>query len=299
MFIAQAHSLAQQPPQSWVDVVFQFSADPLFLVLAGFAWLYLRGLGRLRHGNARPFRRWRPISFFCGVGIYGIALLSFVDVWADDSFLLHMVQHMLMMLVAMPLVLLGAPYLPVMRGLPRGLRRVLVIPIARNPLFRQGIVFLFRPIPAFIIFAGVQVVWHKPGVYNAALNDEGVHYAEHVSFIIGALFFWWNIIAPYPFRPNLPHLARLIGLVFSSVVNTAISASITFADTVLYGYGSVAGLPGLSPKEDQVIGGALMWVMGAMIYLFALACVFAAYSAQEARKEPGLYHPERAPGIAH
>jgi cytochrome c oxidase assembly factor CtaG len=278
------HTAAVAPHASLLT---DWSFDPTFLVPLLVALLYFKGYLRYRRRGGRRFPLWRPALFATGVTVVALALMSPIDVLADYSFTWHMAQHDLLMLVAVPLILLGAPFIPVVRGLPLAVRRYAFIPIARQGAVRLVLRFVTHPLVALVLYEATVVAWHFPGLYDAALFGPWVHYGMHASFIVMGVCFWWHIVTPYPFPSRLHHFLRIGMLVASSIVNGALSALIVFADKVLYGYEFLPGFWGLTMLDDQAIGSGLMWVMGDMLRLAAITVIFAAYAMQEEAKEPG------------
>lgn len=301
MNMAYAHAGEQHSgPVPEISLLTDWSLDPAFLPLLALAVLYVLGLRAYRRQGGRRFPRWRPPFFLAGVAVVAVALLSPVDKLADYSFTWHMLQHQGLIMVGVPLILLGAPFIPVIRGIPRAFRWRWFVPFARNRLVRALFIHGTRPLFAFIFLNGVVLVWHFPHFYDIALKNEAVHYVEHFSFVFAALLFWWNIVTPYPFPSRLHYMMRLVPLFLSSVFNTVLGSMITFSDAVLYGYSERTEFWGLTMLNEQEVGGLLMWVGGAMMYLAALTVVFFVFAYQERRKEPprALYitRPETANG---
>jgi cytochrome c oxidase assembly factor CtaG len=294
-----AEAAAAHAPQ--LSLLLEWTFDPTFLVPLLLALLYFRGYVRYRRRGGRRFPAWRPALFTLGVLVVGIALDGPIDVLSDESFTFHMVQHDLLMLVAVPLILLGAPFIPVIRGLPAGLRRRWFVPLARRGPLRSAAMFLTRPLVGLVLFEATVVAWHVPGLYNAALDNEWIHYGEHLMFVVTAVCFWWNIVTPYPFPSRLHTFLRMAMLVASAVVNGALASMITFAGQVLYGYGELHGFWGMSMLEDQNLGGLLMWVMGDMLRLTAITVLFAVYAQRENAKEygPSPMEGRARAGLAH
>jgi putative membrane protein len=287
MNLAYAHGLVpHDAPPPHISLLTDWSFDPTFLVPLLLALLYFKGYLRYRRRGGRLFPAWRPVLFTLGVTVVGLALMSPIDVLADYSFTWHMAQHDLLMLVAVPLILLGAPFIPVVRGLPRSVRRKLFIPFARQSAVRGAARFLTRPLVALVLFELSVVAWHVPGIYDAALFNNWTHLGMHATFIFLGVLFWWHIVTPYPFPSRLHHFLRIGMLVASSIVNGALSATIAFSDQVLYGYEFRPGFWGLTMLDDQTIGSGLMWVMGDMLRLTAISIIFAAYALRENAKEP-------------
>ena len=286
MQIAYAHGAVQHGADFVHVTWWDWALDPTFLVPLGLALLYLRGYRRYRRLGGRRFPRWRVGLLLAGVLLVALALLSPLDAMADISFTFHMVQHQVLMMLSVPLILLGAPFVPAIRGLPRAVREGWFVPFALTPAVRAAVRFLTRPLVGFAAFQAVLLLWHMPYLYDAALFDDLVHYLEHFTFVVAALLFWWNVVNPYPFPATLNPLLRMVMLFAASIPNNVLGALITFADEPLYGYRYINGFWGLSTLQDQQLGGLLMWVMGGMMFMLALTVVFIVYAHEELRKEP-------------
>ena len=250
--------------------------DPLTLagLLVLFA-LYTRGLWRSRGRSGNLFPWWRPTAFYTGLIALLLGAVSPVDGLSDDLFLMHMVQHVLMMMVGPPLILVGAPVVPVLRGLPRILRDDLAIPLLQMRRVRKTLNFLASPLTAWLFFVFTLWIWHVPALYNEAVTNEALHFLQHMMFIGAAVFFWWTVIDPIPLKPRLSYAFRLLFLFMATLQSTALAAIITLTESVLYTYyEGVPRLWGLTAQEDQMIAGLIMWVPGAAIYFTALTVLF-------------------------
>jgi cytochrome c oxidase assembly factor CtaG/polyferredoxin len=251
------------------------------LVTAG---VYLRGWLALRRrpspyplpqgGEGRVRGRWHGghLAAFCGglAAIY-LALASPIEPFADLLLQVHMVQHLLLMMVAPPLLWLGAPLLPLLRGLPRPVRVFWAAPLLASPPLRRLAGRLTHPLTALVLFVATTWFWHVPAVYDLALRSRGWHYLEHVCFLGAALVFWYPVVRPYPARPRWSPWLLLPVLLLADLSNTALSALLTFSDRVLYPYyAAVPRLGGLSAVEDQSAAGVLMWVPGSVAFLVPL-----------------------------
>lgn len=250
--------------------------DPLTLAgLAVLFALYTRGLWRSRGRSGDLFPWWRTTSFYVGWTALLLGAVSPVDGLSGDLFLMHMVQHMLLMMVGPPLILVGAPVVPVLRGLPKLLRDDLAIPLLQMRRVRKALSFLASPLIAWLVFVFTIWVWHIPALYNEAIGNEALHFLQHAMFISAAVFFWWIAIDPVPLKPRLSYALRLLYLFLSTLQSTALAAIITLSEDVLYSYyESVPRLWGLSAAEDQMIAGLVMWIPGAGIYFTALTIIF-------------------------
>ncbi len=187
-----------------------------------------------------------------------------------------MVQHMLLTVVAAPLLLLGQPVRPLLRGLPASLRRGVVRPLARARPIRAVLHLLRRPLVAGAWYVGGLYFWHIPLFYDAALEDQTLHLVEHAYFLVTALLFWSCVIDPEPFRATLPYPARIPYLLLAGAAqNTILGGLLAFSSRLLYAY--YAGRPerfGVDGVSDQRIGGTIMWVPGDIIFLVAASFAF-------------------------
>lgn len=218
---------------------------------------------RWRFPGSAPVGRGQILSFALAMFTLVIALLSPIDIMADQYLLtMHMVQHLLLTLVMPPLLLLGLP-------------GWMLRPLLRVPGFLPALRALTRPLPAFILFNAVFAGWHVPDFYEATLHSEPLHILEHLMFMGTALLTWWPVVGPLPEVPRAPYPLQVLYLFLQSVIPTVLGAIITFADGVLYPtYLNAPRIWDLSAAEDQQWGGMTMWIPGALIYLIALTVVF-------------------------
>ncbi|MBV8232748.1 MAG: cytochrome c oxidase assembly protein, partial [Planctomycetaceae bacterium] len=199
------------------------------------------------------------------------ALASPVEPFADLLLQVHMVQHLLLMMAAPPLLWLGAPLFPLLRGLPRPVRIFWVAPWLSAPPLRRLFGRLTHPLTALVLFVATTWVWHAPPGYDLALRSNGWHYLQHACFLGTALVFWYPIVRPYPARPRWSPWLLLPCLFLADLSNTALAALLTFSDRLLYPYyAEVPRLAGLSPLEDQSAAGVIMWVPGSAAFLLPL-----------------------------
>ena len=151
----------------------------------------------------RRWPLWRTALFFAGLATLLAALASPIDGYAAVSFAVHMVQHMLLTVVAAPLLMLGAPVRPLLRGVPAWVRGGVVRPLARARTVRAFAHLVRHPLVAAALYVGGLYAWHLPSLYDAALVDARVHLIEHAWFFFSALIFWSVVIDPEPFRATL------------------------------------------------------------------------------------------------
>lgn len=199
-----------------------------------------------------------------------------------------MVQHMLLVAVGAPLLLLGAPVRPLLRGLPLAVRARIVRPLARSRLVRGTVHLLRRPLVAGGLYVGGLYAWHVPALYDGALADPIIHVVEHVWFMVTALLFWSVVIDPEPFRGTLPYAARIFFLLLAGAgQNTILGGLLSFSTRLLY-RSYEGGQPeryGIDAITDQRLGGAVMWVPGDLIFLGAASAAFFLWLAQEEREQ--------------
>jgi len=244
------------------------------------AFVYARGA---RLGRRRRWPGHRSLLFSLGLVAILIALVSAIDFYAQDLFSIHMAQHMLLTVVAAPLLLLGHPVRPLLRGIPRALRRA-VRPIVANRIARGVFHVVRSPLVAGFLYVGGLYYWHLPPVYDAAVEDPLLHAVEHGWFLATALLFWSNVIDPVPFRAGLSYAPRIVYLLLAGAAqNTILGGLLAFSTRLLYRH--YEGRPeqyGVSAVTDQRIGGATMWVPGDLIFLAAASlCFFLFLRAEE------------------
>jgi cytochrome c oxidase assembly factor CtaG len=235
--------------------------------LALAALIYVRGFLRIRRTRPAQFPTWRLASYLAGIGFVFIAVASPLDTFSDSLLFMHMAQHYVLMSIAPPLIVLGAPVVPMLRGLPRIVIRLLRPVLASRFLSAAGR-FLTRPRVAWIAMNAAYVGWHIPRAYEFALSSENWHNFEHACFFFSNLLFWWPVIAPWPGRALKSRWILIPYLLLADIVNTAVSALLCFSGRLLYpSYGMIPRPFNLSALNDQIAAGAFMWVLGSAVYL--------------------------------
>jgi cytochrome c oxidase assembly factor CtaG/polyferredoxin len=243
---------------------------PLWATLALLltAVIYWRGwrVARLtRPGELPP---WRAGCFFAGLAAIWLAIASPLDVLGNWLLLAHMVQHLALMSVAPPLLLLGAPTVPLLRGLPRSWMRDGLGPLFTSRTLHAIGRFLTHPATGWIAMNVAYLGWHVPAAYELALRSPAWHEVEHACFLFTSLLFWWTVLQPWPSRARWSRWAVVPYLVTADLANTVLSAFLAFSNRVLYPtYAAVPRIFGLSAMQDQAAAGAFMWVVGSAIYL--------------------------------
>lgn len=233
------------------------------------AWIvYIRGWYRTRLVSTREFPIWRVFAFLGGLAAVGLAIGSPLAALDESSLTIHMVQHLLLSLVAPPLILLAAPALPLLHGLPQSLTLHVVSPVLRLRLVRQFGHLLSNPTLCWLVASIALIAWHIPSLFELALRREWLHVLEHASFFGTGLLFWWPVVQPWPSTPKWPRWAIPLYLFCATLPCDALSGFLSFCDRVVYpSYFFAPRLYGLSPLEDQQCAAALMWVSVTLIFL--------------------------------
>jgi cytochrome c oxidase assembly factor CtaG len=280
--------------------------DPwLSAALVVTAAIYLRGWRLLQRRDGRRWHGGQLTAFLGGLAAIFLALASPVEPFAALLLQVHMVQHLLLTMAAPPLLWLGAPLLPLLRGLPRPVRVYWAAPLLRFRVLRRLVGRLTHPAAALAVFIAATWLWHIPPAYELALRSAGWHYVQHLCFLAAGLLFWYPVVRPYPSRPGWSLWLLLPYLILADVQNTVLSALLTFSPRVLYPYYTeVPRLAGVSALEDQAAAGVLMWVPGSAAFLLplfgiALRLLYGTSQDKETRrhgyKETGRQGDRRVP----
>jgi putative membrane protein len=247
-----------------------WSFDPFLIVAIVVAVWHEIGLARLAR-RSRPERtrerRLRSIWFYAGLGVLLLAVESPVDYWADAYFFVHMIQHLLLMFAAPVLVVAGAPWQPLLDGLPGRTGRSLTGEVLTGgwsrPLRAVG-GWLLRPWVAVAAFNVVMLAWHVPALFDLAENNQAVHiWLMHASFFLAGVAFWLQFIGSPPFRMRMPPVAQAAALISTNVIMWLLAMSMSFLTQVSW-YPVYDHVPGvtLPPFADQQIGAGILWVCG-------------------------------------
>jgi cytochrome c oxidase assembly factor CtaG len=230
--------------------------------------LYARGWRRLRLRRPREFGPARLASFLSGIAAILLAIASPLDAFTGLLLTAHMIQHLLLLMVAPPLILYGAPYLPILRGLPARVLKHGAGPFLASPGLQRFGRRLTHPLVCWLTFTITSLTWHAPVFYELALRSPFWHEVEHLCFLGAALLFWWPVIQPWPSRARWPRWAMIPYLFLADFQNTALAAFLIFCERVIYpSYAAAPRLLSLSPMEDQAAAGAVMWIPGSVAYL--------------------------------
>jgi len=260
------------------------------------AVIYLRGWRSLRRVAPARYPIWRASCFLGGLLAIYVAMASPLDAFASFLLMAHMVQHLLLTMVAPPLILLGAPQLPMLSGLPRKLVSRGMGPFLRWSFLHKAFHALTHPVVCWLLFVTSNLAWHFPGFYDLALRSEGWHQFEHICFLATSLLFWWHVILPWPGRSPWPRWTVIPYLLLADLQNTALAAFLSFSERVIYTtYANAPRLGNLSPMEDQSGAGALMWVPGSIAFLVPAGIIAVQYLSPKKRRYQNVENPEVKP----
>lgn len=274
----------------------------VLIPLALLGILFVRGWWRLRRRTRRtqipsgriPADRlgatWRPISYIAGLLVIALALVSPFDVLVQQLFFVHMIQHLLLIMIAPPLLLLPNPMPFLLWGLPDVLRR----PIGRalgptlNKKSTAGTLLRRVTTPGVIYLAFIIVVfgWHDPALYNAALRSEFVHDVEHITFFLAGMLFWWQVIGAGPvIHKQFGQIGRIVFTLAAIPPNMILGIVLAFTPVVIYTfYNDAPRVLGMTAQTDQQLSGIIMWIPGSMMYLIAALILIAGLLKGEDRK---------------
>jgi cytochrome c oxidase assembly factor CtaG/polyferredoxin len=253
------------------------------------ALLYLRGWRRIRRSRPRLFPPWRAWCFLGGLFALWIAVASPLDTLDGLLLVAHMTQHLILMSVVPPLLLLGAPAVPLLRGLPRSAVRDGLGPFFSAPVLHRVARMITRPAFAWLAMNIAYLAWHVPQAYELALRSPGWHEVEHACFLGTSLLFWFPVIQPWPSVGPGSRWVLLPYLIGADLVNTGLAAFLTFSGRVIYpSYAAGPRVFGITALGDQAAAGALMWVIGSIFYLVPLAVIAIHLLSPQARRLTSL-----------
>ena len=268
----------------------------LLIPLAFVLFIYFLGTRNLWRsaGVGRGIPVWRVLCFLGAVLLLLLALISPLDALAEVLFSAHMVQHLILIMIAAPLLVLSNVPLAFLWALSRPRAQNLGQGLNRTRILSRVWRFLSRPIVAWFLFTIVLWAWHATALYEAALQDEVVHVLEHLIFILTALLFW-GVLLNRTTQDHVHHGTAVLYL-FTTVLHSGVlGALMTFSDQPWYPY-YAAYTPtwGLTPLQDQQIAGLIMWMPGGAVFTLLTIGYFALWMralekrspSQPARKTP-------------
>lgn len=255
----------------WREILRSWHHEATALVLfVELLYLYVTGPLRARYKWGPPVPPSKVLYFSLGMFAGFLSEATPLHTLSEQYlFSAHMVQHILLTMVMVPLLILGTPdwvFRPVLSWKPVG----------------AVVRFCTHPIPALILFNSVYTLWHMPYLYEAALWNHNIHILEHILMELTAGFMWWPLTSPVREYPRLPEPAQILYVFFMSVAQIGVFAVVTFSDTVLYQfYQSAPLLLGISLQADQQLAGVVMKVGGMLIFLFVVTVVFFRWARRE------------------
>jgi putative membrane protein len=280
--LAWAHAdVPVQPHDLWSSWTLSLPiVIPLVVTLVVYA-IGTRALWR-QAGSGRGVRGWRVTAFAAGWLALVVALVSPLHALGESLFSAHMAQHELLMTIAAPLLVLGRPLVPALFALPPGARRE-ASGWTQRPWFRSWWGRLTRPGTAWLLHAIAIWAWHLPRLYDATLQNDFVHTLQHLSFLGTALLFWWTVL-----HPSWSGRGFAMASLFTTMLHTGALGAILTVSTVLWypAYGATTQPWGLTPLEDQQLGGLIMWIPGGAAYLVAALALLGSSLRESERRAP-------------
>ncbi len=279
-----AHGPSPADPPSALGLLLGWSFEPaVALPLLASAVVWLRLVGRVdRTHPANPVPRRRTASFLLGLAVIAVALMSGIDAYDTSLFSVHMVQHLLLTLVAAPLIALGAPITLLLRAATPEVRRRVILPVLHSRVLR----ILSFPVVAWVVFAGVMWGTHFSPLFDASLENPIVHDLEHALYLAAGLLFWWPAVGLDPSPWRMPHPVRAMYVFTQMPQNTFLAVTILNSGAVLYHhYATLVRSWGPTPLADQQTAGGIMWVGGDILFLSAMAAIIAGWMQFEGRRE--------------
>jgi cytochrome c oxidase assembly factor CtaG len=256
--------------------LWDWSFNPPLLIALILAVLYRRGDRRTVTSSRRQGeQRWMGLCFYTALAVLVIALSSPLDALSEKLFWAHMVQHVLLLVVAPPLMLVARPWVRLWRAVPLGSRRSLGRSLGlgeRMAPVRWASRTLGNPVPSFVLFSGVLLAWHLPAMFDATLRSVALHALEHTLFFATALMFWKQVIDSAPLRAPLSSVQRVGYIVGAMVVSWGLAVVLALAPHPLYAsYAHEASRPGgISALADQQIAAGIMWVPGSITFVIVI-----------------------------
>jgi putative membrane protein len=271
-----------QPPAPH-DLWGAWNLDPV--LLGGFllaAWAYRRGHAS---GPRRPVDSWRARCFAAALAALGVALVSPLDALSGALASAHMVQHLLLILVAAPLLALSAPASAILRGSPLAVRRASGRWRRRLRLTHGNLAVLRHPAAAWLLSVGVLWFWHAAAPYDAALDNQLLHVLEHASFLVTAVLFWHAVVGVRG-ADRVPGGLGVLLVFAMAMQSVLLSVLLTFARTPWYsGYATTTAPWGLDQLADQRLAGVIMWIPAGGIYLGAALALLVTWVRSTERED--------------
>lgn len=242
---------------------------PILLGVSSIVLLYLRGCRKLHLAFPGVLRPGQPVAFVAGMLVLLAASGSPLAMLDHHYLTAHMAQHLLLMTVAVPLILMGAPFITLLQGVPPSISRLF-----HRPSVQQCTPMLTHPVFCWLACTAVVIGWHIPAMFELGMRSELGHAVEHLSFFGAGILFWWPVIQPWPAVPKWPSWSIPVYLFLAALPCDALSAFLCLCNRVVYSH----YLPAqqsfeIGALKDQACAGALMWVWVTFAYLFPAAAL--------------------------
>lgn len=280
-----AHGAAPTEAPTIANILFGWTFEPLPTLGIAAALLWWRwAVNKVDAAHpANPVPRRRTVAFVAAQVAIAFALLSGIDRYDTTLFSLHMVQHVLLMLAAAPLIAYAAPITLLLRVASHDTRRRWILPVLHSRFARV----LSFPVVGWILFAVVMWTAHFSPLFEAALEDPLIHDLEHVLFLVTALIFWWPAVAQDPAPWRMSHPIRVVHLFMEMTQNTFLAVVLLNVPTVLYShYVTVTRAWGPAPIDDQRLAAGVMWIIGDLVFIASIMLVVAAWVRSDATEAP-------------
>jgi cytochrome c oxidase assembly factor CtaG len=277
-----AHGAIPTEPPTPASLLLGWTFEPLptiGIAVGLMLWRWaVRRVNAAHPGN--PVPRSRTLAFLGGMAAIAIALMSGIDRYDTSLFSVHMVQHVLLTLVAAPLIALSGPITLALRVVSPDTRRTVLLPILHARLTR----ILAFPVVAWLLLASVMWVTHFSPLFDAALEDPLIHDLEHALYLGAALLFWWPAVARDPAPWRMTHPVRAMYTFLQMSQNTFLAVVLLNVQEVLYHHYATLARPwGLPPLADQQLAAGIMWLTGDLIFLGAIMAILVGWSRAEGR----------------
>lgn len=248
----------------WTSFTVHWSTVAGLLCLAGLYEWAARGARNGGMGN----RRW---AFYAGLAVIFLSLNGWLHDLSDYYlFSAHMVQHLLLTMLVPPLLIAGTP-------------GWMLRPLLDTPVVGRAARYLTRPGVCYVTFNVVLAAWHLPPLYNTAMAHHSVHILQHLMFMAAAVMLWWPILSPLPELPRLSYPLQMLYLFLTSIPMSIVAVYITYGGTLLYpAYAAAPRIAGLTPLEDQLLGGLIMWIPGGLVLFAVISVIFFKWQARGA-----------------
>ena len=265
---------------SWDPSLIYVTVAAVMYVLGGFR----RGTSRGRHPG-RAGEHLRGLAFAAGLASIVIALDSPIDYYSDQLFWVHMTQHLILLTVSPPLILLGRPWPRMWQALPLRIRTSVGRAVA-GASWTAPLRLLARPWIAFVVFNADMLLWHLPAAYNLTLNHQWIHNCEHALFFFTGLLFWAHVVDPGPLRRRMSLYMRAVYLTGAMIAGWILAITLVLVKHPLYPhYAHLLTRPGhISALADQQIAGGMMWVPGSLAYFLALLIIFSRWASPDSER---------------